>query len=416
MQMAIENTKSPPSKTESLFRLLTFSIASFSVASALPQAGFHPFIIISLSVLLIYLGVSYYLEKKGKRAAQNNIIYRCVDTIVLAGTVAFVDFTPLPSSMICTAYLVALLGYSSAYRYIYILIFLAGSGLGHLLLPLTTNLSDINILIIFLLVALYFAASIQQSHITNVQLSNQLDAANKENSELITRRTFNLSKYLSPTIRRAVLSGKRTTLESQDKNVTIFFSDLSGFTQLAERLEADDLALFLNIYLTEMSEIAMRFGGTIDKIIGDSIMVFFGDPESRGIKNDALSCVSMALAMRKAMTKLKNRWQAVGIENPPSIRMGINSGLCKVGHFGTEHHLTYTLLGRSVNLASRLESAADNDEILISFSTYSLVKDIVNCVPKGQLAIKGFSQPIIAYSAVDLSTRHGNQTPKPDYS
>ena len=415
MQMAIENTKSPPSKTESLFRLLTFSIASFSVASALPQAGFHPFIIISLSVLLIYLGVSYYLEKKGKRAAQNNIIYRCVDTIVLAGTVAFVDFTPLPSSMICTAYLVALLGYSSAYRYIYILIFLAGSGLGHLLLPLTTNLSDINILIIFLLVALYFAASIQQSHIKNVQLSNQLDAANKENSEL-TRRTFNLSKYLSPTIRRAVLSGKRTTLESQDKNVTIFFSDLSGFTQLAERLEADDLALFLNIYLTEMSEIAMRFGGTIDKIIGDSIMVFFGDPESRGIKNDALSCVSMALAMRKAMTKLKNRWQAVGIENPPSIRMGINSGLCKVGHFGTEHHLTYTLLGRSVNLASRLESAADNDEILISFSTYSLVKDIVNCVPKGQLAIKGFSQPIIAYSAVDLSTRHGNQTPKPDYS
>ena len=415
MQMAIENTKSPPSKTESLFRLLTFSIASFSVASALPQAGFHPFIIISLSVLLIYLGVSYYLEKKDKRAAQNNIIYRCVDTIVLAGTVAFVHFAPLPSSMICTAYLVALLGYSSAYRYIYILIFLAGSGLGHLLLPLTTNLSDINILIIFLLVALYFAASIQQSHIKNVQLSNQLDAANKENSEL-TRQTFNLSKYLSPTIRRAMLSGKRTTLESQDKNVTIFFSDLSGFTQLAERLEADDSALFLNIYLTEMSEIATRFGGTIDKIIGDSIMVFFGDPESRGIKNDALSCVSMALAMRKAMTKLKNRWQAVGIENPSSIRMRINSGLCKVGHFGTEHHLTYTLLGRSVNLASRLESAADNDEILISFSTYSLVKDIVNCVPKGQLAIKGFSQPIIAYSAVDLSTRHGNQTPKPDYS
>lgn len=111
--------------------------------------------------------------KKGKRAAQNNIIYRCVDTIVLAGTVAFVDFAPLPSSMICTAYLVALLGYSSAYRYIYILIFLAGSGLGHLLLPLTTNLSDINILIIFLLVALYFAVSIQQSHIKNVQLSNQ---------------------------------------------------------------------------------------------------------------------------------------------------------------------------------------------------------------------------------------------------
>ena len=152
-----------------------------------------------------------------------------------------------------------------------------------------------------------------------------------------------------------------------------------------------------------MSEIALRFGGTIDKIIGDSIMVFFGDPESRGIEKDALSCVSMALTMREAMTKIRQRWQAAGIENPTSIRMGINSGLCKVGHFGSEHHLTYTLLGQAVNLASRLEAAADNEEILISLSTYSLVKETVSCTPKGQLAIKGFSKPIIAYSATGLS-------------
>ena len=113
--------------------------------------------------------------KKRQASSPEQYIYRCVDTMILAGTVAFFDFALLPSTMICTAYLVALLGYSSAYRYIYILIFLAGSGPGHLLLTLTTNLSDINILIIFLLVALYFAASIQQSHIKNVQLSNQLD-------------------------------------------------------------------------------------------------------------------------------------------------------------------------------------------------------------------------------------------------
>ena len=98
--------------------------------------------------------------------------------------------------------------------------------------------------------------------------------------------------------------------ESKEKNVTIFFSDLSGFTELAEQLEAEDLALFLQVYLTEMTEIALRFGGPLDKIIGDSIMVFFGDPESRGIENDALSCVSMALTMRAAMAKLKKRWQA----------------------------------------------------------------------------------------------------------
>lgn len=413
--MSIEDTKNPPSKTESLFRLLTFSVAFFTVVSALPQAEFHPFIIITLCVLFFYVNGGYYFETIGNQAVQGNRIYRSADAMILASTVAFINFAPLPSSMICVAYFVALLGYSSAYRYIYVLIFLAASGLGLLFLPITTILSDTSTLIVFLMVALYFAFAIKFNRNENIQLLGQLDSTNKEKLEL-ARQSFYLSKYLSPTIRRAMLSGERIALEPKDKNITIFFSDLSGFTQLAERLEADDLALFLNIYLTEMSEIALRFGGTIDKIIGDSIMVFFGDPESRGVKNDALSCVSMALAMRIAMTKLKNRWQAIGIENPPSIRMGINSGLCKVGHFGTQQHLTYTLLGRPVNLASRLESAADDEEILISFNTYSLVKDIVNCVPKGPLAIKGFSQPIIAYSAVDLSIRHGNQPPKPDYS
>jgi class 3 adenylate cyclase len=85
-----------------------------------------------------------------------------------------------------------------------------------------------------------------------------------------------------------------------------------------------------------MSEIAFRFGGTVDKVIGDSIMVFFGDPESRGVQSDAVRCVSMAIAMRKAMQELQLRWQAEGIEQPTGLRMGINSGVCKVGNFGTE--------------------------------------------------------------------------------
>ena len=400
--MSIDNTKAPHSTTESLFRLLTFSIASLSIASASQQGGFHPFIIITLGFLVVYLGVGYYLKSRPKQTVRNSDIYVAADTLILAATVAFVSFAPLPSSMICVAYLVALFGYSSAYRLVFILVFLVTSGLSYLLLPFTVILSDTETLVIFLMLAIYLAISIQYGLDKNVQLAEQLNSVNKENLDL-AHQSFNLSKYLSPTIRRALASGRQTTQLSKEKNITIFFSDLAGFTQLAERLDADDLALFLNIYLTEMSEIALRFGGTIDKIIGDSIMVFFGDPESRGIEKDALSCVSMALTMREAMTKIRQRWRAAGIENPPSIRMGINSGLCKVGHFGSEHHLTYTLLGQAVNLASRLEAAADNEEILISLSTYSLVKDTVSCTPKGQLAIKGFSKPIIAYSATGLS-------------
>ena len=177
---------------------------------------------------------------------------------------------------------------------------------------------------------------------------------------------------------------------------------MAGFTKLAEELDPEQLTSLLNTYLTEMSEIAFRFGGTIDKVIGDSIMVFFGDPESRGVRSDAVTCVSMAIAMRKAMEDLQLRWHKEGIERPPALRMGINSGLCKVGNFGTENRLDYTLLGRAVNLASRLESSAESNEILLSEDTYGLVKDTIHCIDKGQISIKGFSEAVNVYSAIDL--------------
>jgi len=171
---------------------------------------------------------------------------------------------------------------------------------------------------------------------------------------------------------------------------------------LAEELNPEQLTALLNTYLTEMSEIAFRFGGTVDKVIGDSIMVFFGDPESRGVRSDAVSCVSMALAMQQAMKELQSRWQAEGIANPPALRMGINSGVCKVGNFGTENRLDYTLLGRTVNLASRLESAAASNEILISKDTYVLIADAVDCIDKGQISVKGFAASVNVFSVTDL--------------
>ena len=117
--MSIDNTKAPHSTPESLFRLLTFSIASLSIASASQQGGFHPFIIITLGFLVVYLGVGYYLKSRPKQTVRNSDIYVAADTLILAATVAFISFAPLPSSMICVAYLVALLGYSSAYQLVF---------------------------------------------------------------------------------------------------------------------------------------------------------------------------------------------------------------------------------------------------------------------------------------------------------
>ena len=254
------------------------------------------------------------------------------------------------------------------------------------------------VLLAFVGFALLLVNMARHSHF---MLAEQHDSVRRQN-EWLTLRTFRLSKYLSPPLRKAILTGKDVRAETQEKTLTIFFSDMAGFTKLAEELDPEQLTSLLNTYLTEMSEIAFRFGGTIDKVIGDSIMVFFGDPESRGVRSDAVTCVSMAIAMRKAMEDLQLRWHKEGIERPPALRMGINSGLCKVGNFGTENRLDYTLLGRAVNLASRLESSAESNEILLSEDTYGLVKDTIHCIHKGQISIKGFSEAVNVYSAIDL--------------
>jgi class 3 adenylate cyclase len=150
-----------------------------------------------------------------------------------------------------------------------------------------------------------------------------------------------------------------------------------------------------------MSKIALQFGGTIDKYVGDAILIFFGDPDTKGVKADAVACVKMAIAMRKRMRELENVWRASGLEKPPLCRTGINTGFCTVGNFGSEDRMDYTIIGSGVNLACRLEQKAPPGEILISYETYALVKDEVCCQERGPIKVKGISQPVAAYQVVD---------------
>jgi class 3 adenylate cyclase len=191
------------------------------------------------------------------------------------------------------------------------------------------------------------------------------------------------------------------TVASRRKKLTIFFSDLEGFTETTERLESEDLTQLLNHYLTEMSKIALQFGGTIDKYVGDAILIFFGDPETKGVKADAAACVKMAIAMRKRMRELESVWRASGIEKPPRCRTGINTGFCTVGNFGSEDRMDYTIIGSGVNLACRLEQTAPPGEILISYDTYALVKDEVHCEERGHINVKGISHSVATYQVID---------------
>jgi len=150
-------------------------------------------------------------------------------------------------------------------------------------------------------------------------------------------------------------------------------------------------------------------GATIDKYVGDAIVIFFGDPETRGVKEDALACVEMAIAMRKRMLDLQDVWRASGIEKPLQCRIGINSGYCTVGNFGSEDRMDYTIIGGGVNLASRLEAAATPGQILISYETYANVRNRIHCEERGNISVKGIAYPVATYHVVDTYESLGTE-------
>lgn len=245
------------------------------------------------------------------------------------------------------------------------------------------------------------------SDITELK-QRELDLAEKSRS--MEQLSNQISKYLSPQIYDSIFTGKREVkVDSRRRKLSIFFSDIAGFTETAEQLESEELTKLLNHYLTEMSKIAMKHGATIDKYVGDAIVIFFGDPETHGSRQDALACVYMAIDMREKMRELQTIWRDSGISKPLQCRIGINTGFCTVGNFGSEDRMDYTIIGSGVNLASRLEGATTPGEILVSHETYALVKDDILCEHVGEIRVKGISHPVETYKVIDTYEHLGRQ-------
>ena len=229
------------------------------------------------------------------------------------------------------------------------------------------------------------------------------DITDKKDKERILQK---LSKYFSPQVYNSIFSGELdVTINTKRKELTVFFSDIKGFTTMAEKLEPEILTKLITDYLTKMTEIAINSGGTVDKYIGDAIMIFFGDPESKGIRDDALDCVTMAFKMKKALNGLRKHWKKLGLAEQLDVRMGIHTDMCTVGNFGSADRLDYTVLGNGVNLASRLESMADSNEILISENTFNLVKEDIDCIYFDEIIVKGKSHSIKTFQVSGIKSK-----------
>ena len=210
-----------------------------------------------------------------------------------------------------------------------------------------------------------------------------------------------IGKYIPPQIHDGLFKGIcDTEIKTKRKKLTIFFSDIKNFTDTSEKLQPEDLTKYLNEYFSEMTDIALSHGATIDKYIGDAVMLFFGDPNSKGEKEDARACVEMSLKMQEKMIELRKKWKNEGFFSPFEIRIGINTGYCNVGNFGSSQRLTYTIIGGEVNVAARLEAAGNAGSILMSYETYAHVQDMIEVEEKPAVTMKGINREIKVFEVI----------------
>ena len=388
-------------------RILAYTAAAAIVVTGVLQGAFQQGLLWIVAGALIWPHLAHLLTRRtflrrSPRIRQKMLFLDCVIGGVFIGLIGLVA---IPSASVILMLMFSCLIVGGIRQWLFGTALLSASlaasaatlGIaGSLQTPLMTSIVAVVSTGTYICLTAYY--SHQQARallLAKTQIQNQ-----REQSITLSHK---LSKYLSPQVWQSIFTGERDVrLETQRKKLAVFFSDIKGFTELSEEMEPEALTELLNHYFNEMSEVALRYGGTIDKFVGDSIMVFFGDPTTRGQREDAFACVSMAIDMRKHMKIMRQKWRSQGIKTPLEIRMGISTGYTTVGNFGAENRMDYTIIGKEVNLASRLESLAEPGEILVSYETFSLIKDRIMCRDKGEITVKGFGRPVAIYEVVDF--------------
>ena len=208
-------------------------------------------------------------------------------------------------------------------------------------------------------------------------------------------RSF-LERFLSPQVVEMILKGSQDIMEPKDLTATVLFTDIIDFTQLAEQSPPRETNIILNQYFSAMVEIIFRFNGTLDKYIGDGLMAVFGAPMEG--ENDAERAILAAKEMKRQLAVMMATQE--GSRKKLDIRIGINTGRVVAGNIGSPRRLDYTVIGDPVNIASRLESIAKPNQILIGEETYRAVKGKFKIKKIGPKKVKGKSAEIMVYEVM----------------
>lgn len=235
-------------------------------------------------------------------------------------------------------------------------------------------------------------------------LSLLVVAAGTRLKQRLQRAQQLIRRYVPAQLADQIMSGNyQPDAKSERRNLTLFFSDVEGFTNASDELDPEQLAVLLNEYLSEMAEIADRHGATLNQFVGDGIMIFFGAPTATNDKDHALRAVRMSLAMQCRMAELQQVWFKRGFQRPFRIRIGINTGYASVGDYGSRGRAVYSAIGLQTNLAARIQAQCEPGRILISHSTWALVHEEIPCEPKAEIQVKGIHYPVKVYEVVAVA-------------
>jgi adenylate cyclase len=245
---------------------------------------------------------------------------------------------------------------------------------------------------------IYPTASFVLFYLTIIGLAILYRYFTEEREKAFVKGAF--EKYVSPKLVKSIMNNpSQLNLGGEKKKLTVLFSDLRDFTSLSEKMGASELSKFLNDYLTPMSDVVMKFDGTVDKYMGDAIMAIFGAPIY--FENHAQLAVEASLEMLRKLKELNEIWKSKGLSEL-IIGIGINTGDMSVGNMGSQKIFSYTVMGDAVNLASRLESLNKEyaTHLIVGEATFRELGSKFACRKIDKVRVKGKSEPVEIYEVI----------------